>query len=145
MFTIEAIFAAIPDVLKATAGTALALVGAAILTHCKKRVFGGWAVEVMVDGELKDTEILSLRDGETMLLWDHAWWRILLFGGIPTVKKEREVRQILQSAVTPYGNVTADVRDATRIDATRRRLVIDLKDGINFQRRAPAKPANPKT
>lgn len=145
MFTIEAIFAAIPDILKAAAGAALALVGAAILTHLKKRVFGEWAIEVQIDGGTVDTEPLSLRDGETMLRWDRAWWVILLFGGIPAIKKEREVRQILQSAVTPYGNVTADVRDATRIDPVRRRLVIDLKDGVNFQRRAPAKLATPKS
>jgi len=134
--------AAAPEILKSAAGAALALIAAAILAALKKRIFGGWEVEVTLEGVTLDSEPLSPQDAEKMLLFHRPWWWVLLIGGDPALKKEREVRQILQSAVTPYGNVTGDPRDATTVDATRRRLVVSLQDGVNFQRRGngPPKP-----
>ncbi len=139
----EMISNAAPEILKSAIGAALALVIAALLAAAKRKIFGRWQVEVQIDGSVVDTEPLSAKDGETMLKFSRPWWLVLLFGGVPTLERTREVRQNLQSAVTPYGVVSGDVRDATTVHAVRRCLVVSLQDGVNFQRRgaAPKKPA----
>lgn len=131
----------LPEVLKAAAGAALALIAAALLRALKARLYGGWRVEVKVGEVVMDTDPISAKDGEVVLEFARPWWWVLLFGGAPTLRHEREVRQLLQSEVTPFGNVSGDVRDFTMVDADRRMLVINLTEGTNFEPRPVKKPA----
>ncbi len=140
----DQIISALPEILKAAAGALLALATAAVLQALKKRIYGGWSVEVKVGGAVLDTDPISAKDGEVVLEYGRPWWWVLLFGGAPTLRHEREVRQLLQSEVTPFGNVTGDVRDFTSVDADRRTLVIALTEGANFAARPAPKPPAPK-
>lgn len=130
-----------PDILSAALGAALALLAQAALSAAKKRIYGGWAVEISIDGAVADEENLSAKDGETVLSYGRPWWFVLLFGGDPTLEQSREVRQLLQSCCTPFGNVQGDVKDYALVDGGRRRIRVELQDGVNFEkRRTPPKP-----
>ncbi|MBP9750386.1 MAG: hypothetical protein KBC95_00915 [Candidatus Peribacteraceae bacterium] len=133
-----------PEIIVSFIGTLLALALAATLKRLKKRVYGGWTCELMVDGTVLDTDPLSPEDAEKMLEFKLPWWLVLVFGGTPTLKHEREVRQLLQSEVTPYGQVNGDVRDSTTVNGPRRVLQLTLTTGTNFAPRQAPKPPAPK-
>ena len=130
-----------PGILEAALGAARAPVGRAGSTAAKNRLFGGWSVEVEIDGAVVDEEELSAKDGEAMLKFSRPWWLVLLFGGDPVLEMTREVRQNLQSNCTRHGNVIGDVKKYAGLDLSQRKIVIRLKSGATFKPHAAPKPA----
>lgn len=107
------------------------------LLHLKRRVYGRWAVDIVIDGVTVETEYLALGDAQKAIGYGRPWWWVLAFGGTPALENQTGVRQLLQSCVTSFGVVTRDVRKSTAVDAARRRLVISLVSGENFKPHAP--------
>lgn len=92
-------------------------------------VYGGWKLEIIIDGqkiELED-EDLEIEDMKGILKFKGGFWVALATGVTPKLKKNRNLERLLRDCFESTGEIKGDPRSNVTIEEGRR-LVLRLTE-----------------